>query len=1026
MRRQHLVLLLVSVLFGITPVLAQYYWAEDGVPVRQGLHLGWNGAAVASGSDIVTFYYDSRRDGMRDIWGQRFAASGEKLWGNEGVLAAGNISEQRFPVAVTYPDGSILMVWEEYAVGRFRDLRAQRYDGNGNALWSPASGVVVTTEPHDQFNAKVALDANDNAYIAFTDDRESTGPENERFVAYIQILTATGLRVGPLDGIRLVDRLFGHCIPLDIAAAGSAAYVLVEGLSGSQFELILQKVNPDGSLSWPEDPAVSPLGQSPTMGHMLGVEGGLAISWTDIHTDYDGDARLLLIDYDRLPLSGWPAEGIVVAEGAGSQREAAMTEAPNGDIVLAWGDQTSNSDLAALHVNRYTHNGSMVYSNVGFGNAATQTSPVDFAWDGNDLIVAWTERIQFVSETIRTQKLSPSGQKLWGVDGNPLWTRTDKALRVDLVKADDAPARLFLLSGRTVDQPESLLTCTLTAEGIPSGTIETLAGGITYDIFNPRVAEIGYERAMLVWTDSRGSTNRDVYIQILNGQGQGLLEEDGRKVASDGMAIAAPPAIAADGQGGAFIAWTCDSAATINYLQVLRINENGQAVWTAPVRLPSQQGFQAEIKLVADGLGGVYAAYSDFSPAFILRAHAAHVTDAGALDWTPDTRDFTGQPNSDMTFGDAAGDGQHGLFLAITSGPWTDTDVTLFHLGLDGTPGLDWTLAGRNYGEPQIHDTHPQLLASGNGAILTYLRENTDGSSTSSVRGILVNADGQTPWGSNPRTLVNDGMHVTRHVLIADGAGGFFETWEDTRELDQVQVRINRFDGNGISIWNMDGQPVCTEICQQDHPAVSPDGNGGAWITWQDNRLSDEWGEIDLFATHLNDQGEPATVNGFTWPANGDPMVDLPTYQQDVILIPWLSGSAMAIWVDRRSSNPGRCCGAGAVGDIFDNIYAQVLSEISLGADEEDTAVRQYELLQSYPNPFNATTQITYALPRSANIRLSVVNVLGQEVAELVNAKQDAGTQTIRWDAAELTSGIYFIKLESDVVHEVKKLVLMK
>ena len=917
-------------------------------------------------------------------------------------------------------------MWEDYAEGRFRDLMAQRLDAYGSPLWTPAEGVVVIGEVHDQYDARLALDASDNAYIVFTDDRESNGGEDTRLGAYAQILTPAGQRVGAENGIELVDRLSGHCVPRDVITSDSAAYVLIEAMEGGQLGLILQKLNSNGTVAWPEDPALIPPDAEAGYGMMVGVEGGLAVAWMDHRNDLYGDIRLLLADYERNTLPGWPAPGLIVAEGTTIQLPATMSVAPDGDVVLAWGDAELNPDLANLRISRYGVDGVEVHAGVDFGIAAMLTSPVDLAWDGDDLVVAWTERNEFVSETIRTQKLSSMGQKLWRADGNAIWTRTDKVLRVDLVKPEAAPARLFLLSGRTISQPESLLTCALTTDGLPASGVETLSGGITYDIFDPRVAEIGYERAMLVWTDSRGTTGRDVYVQILNGQGQSLLEPDGRKLTNSELNLAAPPAITADGQGGAFIAWVGDSAGTVHYLNIRRVGMNGDLLWAAPARLSSGQGFQPEIVLIPDNLGGVYTVYSDFSPQFVLRAHVAHVTANGLLDWSPAARDFVGAPNTDMLLGDAEGDGQNGLFVAITSGPWTDTDVTLFHLSLDGTPGANWTWEGRTYGDDGVNEQRPQLMSLSDGAVLTYARENTDESATYSVRGLQVNANGETPWGSNPRSLVAEGMRVTQYELTPDNLGGFFITWEDVREIERVQVRINRFDGNGFSLWNLDGQPVSTEICQQEYPSVSPDGSGGVWIAWEDHRAADEWGEIDLFTQHLNANGAPATINGFTWPAEGYPMVDLPTYQQEVILMPWVAGSAMAIWVDRRSSNPGRCCGAGAVGDIFTNVYAQVLSEISLAVDEDFIPHPSSFTLSAYPNPFNPTTQLTYALPHAVEIRLSVVNLLGQEVAELVTGKQDAGTHTIAWDASPLSSGLYFARLEAAGVSTTKKMMLLK
>lgn len=70
-------------------------------------------------------------------------------------------------------------------------------------------------------------------------------------------------------------------------------------------------------------------------------------------------------------------------------------------------------------------------------------------------------------------------------------------------------------------------------------------------------------------------------------------------------------------------------------------------------------------------------------------------------------------------------------------------------------------------------------------------------------------------------------------------------------------------------------------------------------------------------------------------------------------------------------------------------------------------------LNQNYPNPFNPTTRIVYELPKEARVTLTIFNVLGQEVARLLNETVGAGRQTVVWDAAGIPSGAYFYVLDS-------------
>jgi len=86
----------------------------------------------------------------------------------------------------------------------------------------------------------------------------------------------------------------------------------------------------------------------------------------------------------------------------------------------------------------------------------------------------------------------------------------------------------------------------------------------------------------------------------------------------------------------------------------------------------------------------------------------------------------------------------------------------------------------------------------------------------------------------------------------------------------------------------------------------------------------------------------------------------------------------------------------------------------------------EYRLGQNYPNPFNPTTSIQYAISSRQFVTLKVYDVLGNEVAILVNEEKQVGSYEIEFDGSVLTSGIYFYKLQTGDFVETKKMVLMK
>jgi hypothetical protein len=88
--------------------------------------------------------------------------------------------------------------------------------------------------------------------------------------------------------------------------------------------------------------------------------------------------------------------------------------------------------------------------------------------------------------------------------------------------------------------------------------------------------------------------------------------------------------------------------------------------------------------------------------------------------------------------------------------------------------------------------------------------------------------------------------------------------------------------------------------------------------------------------------------------------------------------------------------------------------------------VKKFELTQNYPNPFNPTTTISYILPQAGLVKLTLYNILGQELRSLVNEVKEAGTHSINFNASDLNSGVYVYKIESGSFTQTKKMTLVK
>ncbi|MBU1101879.1 MAG: T9SS type A sorting domain-containing protein [Bacteroidetes bacterium] len=117
------------------------------------------------------------------------------------------------------------------------------------------------------------------------------------------------------------------------------------------------------------------------------------------------------------------------------------------------------------------------------------------------------------------------------------------------------------------------------------------------------------------------------------------------------------------------------------------------------------------------------------------------------------------------------------------------------------------------------------------------------------------------------------------------------------------------------------------------------------------------------------------------------------------------------------------------VGDL--NWYPELKTLWDQGIDltaleSENGLPTNYKLEQNYPNPFNPTTDIKFSIPNSGIVQLTVYNVLGQQVAQLVNEELSAGSYNYSFDAANLSSGVYVYTIHANDFVQSRKMVLLK
>ena len=97
-----------------------------------------------------------------------------------------------------------------------------------------------------------------------------------------------------------------------------------------------------------------------------------------------------------------------------------------------------------------------------------------------------------------------------------------------------------------------------------------------------------------------------------------------------------------------------------------------------------------------------------------------------------------------------------------------------------------------------------------------------------------------------------------------------------------------------------------------------------------------------------------------------------------------------------------------------------------MGISDDAPIASSYELGQNYPNPFNPITHIRFNIPETGNTKLTVFNIMGEAVANLIDGVVSAGAHTVSWNAANMPTGVYFYRMESGNFSQTRKLLLVK
>ncbi len=306
-----------------------------------------------------------------------------------------------------------------------------------------------------------------------------------------------------------------------------------------------------------------------------------------------------------------------------------------------------------------------------------------------------------------------------------------------------------------------------------------------------------------------------------------------------------------------------------------------------------------------------------------------------------------------------------------------------------------------------------------------YVARSTDGGKSFTLLLVHQGPVGVSYQNVFPIVAVDRGSNV--HVVYSNGTNVYLTSSSNQGTGWTAPVRVNNGmeTKTALSPWIDAGDAGKVDIMWWATPSANSLASDAQWKVYfaqTQNAFAKTPTISENAATGVFHTG-PICVNG-TGCASGTR--DLAEYASTTV---YQDGTAMIVYPDnQQTSNPLTYFVKQTSGPV---VISSQPHEIEKKTAPQVVAARvpdHFALEQNYPNPFNPSTTISYALPTNGFVQLTVYNLLGQEVSSLVNEQKDAGVHSVRFDASQLPSGVYFYKLvaEEGLFVNVKRMVIMK
>ena len=987
-------------------------WQNNGIPIRQGVHIEWQRTVCPGESGSMIFVWSDTRYGSRNVFAQKVDSSGVLLWGSQGSAVTNLPGRQEDPVAITDGDGGAFIAWVDYRFDDEGDIFIQHIDNQGNRMMDD-NGEALARVDGRHLTINMCTDSLGGVFVAWQDKRNFL--DDDIFGTHV---SSNYEIIAPSSGVSIIQMNGNQgAKSLEYAGNNQATIIWSDTRSGSGNDIYCQKINmnmekifSDGGL---EVSATSDLETTPRTTFMKNDTS--FVIWqsgtesTDIYYN--------LLTSDGLVFS----EHLQLCSFNSSKANPRIKRNQLGEVFIQWIDYRNDPTAGNHYYQRVSHGGNISWDQNGIQlDASGDDHHARFSPGGNRELFVYWERGTFPNVDIMYQGIQSDGSLL--LDNAEFVSNVSGYQSMPNTLFDNNNGSFVVFadqSNGSIDLRVQRMNSDLTSFEL-NGLIAM--NGLDGDIEYP-IANYTNDNVVLNWVDARdgkkvfGSIINDngVITPVENGQNLTQFDSYTFQLENEPVSLLAHDYLftaAFDAQSGA---------------KLIRMNKfdlSFQMQWPNEGYVVHQSTLdQRKVKLfeTADGIGVVWSEIRDevdfdlFYQRFNLE---------GQMQF-----DSSGVTLMDGVWVDNYVEGIYStpdsnFILVWVNDVWGSGSLSFQKFNLNGEIAAGWPSDGytlSSIGDPE--KLKGQVISDESGILVAW--EETY-NFNKNIKANIIHWDGTLEWTNGLLLTSAENDQINIDLAIDESSQTSLVIWEDFQNGNDLNIAGQFIDLSNNVLLN-ENVIICSNEEYQQSPVVKNVFDGHFLVLWEDERgfLNSDpvlSGGLDIYGQVIHyDHGNVYSDNGIAlcqeYHDQKGPQISLLKEDQDASQSLWF-----AYWIDMRSSGKA---------DLA-NLYGQALrlSE-PMSTEISNIQPNSFKVGDAFPNPFNNSIGVQINIRELKPIDVIIVNVMGKVVYNEKIIPLSNGVHSFTWNGKnfygqDLPSGIYFLQFNSLNFQSNKKISYLK